>query len=110
MAIDVEIDGHIATVTMNRPEALNAFNAEQLDLLIDAFRSLADNTSVRAVVLTGAGDRAFAAGADIKADGRDDPGRRNRLRPQGSRRDGSRGTAAATGHRRGERLRLRWRL
>ena len=67
MAIDVEIDGHIATVAMNRPEALNAFNAEQLDLLIDAFRSLADNTSVRAVVLTGAGDRAFAAGADYKA-------------------------------------------
>ena len=67
MAIDVEIESHVATVTMNRPEALNAFNAEQLDLLIDTFRSLGENQNVRAVILTGAGDRAFAAGADIKA-------------------------------------------
>ena len=67
MAIDVDIADRIATVTMNRPEALNAFNTEQLDLLIAAFRSLAEDRSVRAVILTGAGDRAFAAGADIKA-------------------------------------------
>lgn len=67
MAIDIEIEGHVATVTMNRPEALNAFNGEQLDLLIDAFRSVGENGTVRAVILTGAGDRAFAAGADIKA-------------------------------------------
>jgi enoyl-CoA hydratase len=67
MAIDVTIEDRIATVTMNRPEALNAFNLEQLDLLIDAFRSLGENRTVRAVILTGAGDRAFAAGADIKA-------------------------------------------
>jgi enoyl-CoA hydratase len=67
MAIDVNIEDRIATVTMNRPEALNAFNAEQLDLLIDAFRTLGENRTVRAVILTGAGDRAFAAGADIKA-------------------------------------------
>jgi enoyl-CoA hydratase len=67
MAIDVEIADRIATVTMNRPEALNAFNTEQLDLLIAAFRALADDRSVRAVILTGAGERAFAAGADIKA-------------------------------------------
>ena len=67
MAIDVEIEGHVATVTMNRPEALNAFNARQLDLLIDALRSIGESRNVRAVILTGAGDRAFAAGADIKA-------------------------------------------
>ncbi len=67
MAIYVDITDRIATVTMNRPEALNAFNVEQLDLLIDAFRSLGENRTVRAVILTGAGDRAFAAGADIKA-------------------------------------------
>jgi enoyl-CoA hydratase len=66
MAGDVEIDEGIAVVTMNRPQALNAFNSEQLDLLGAAFRALSQDRSVRVVVLTGAGDRAFAAGADIK--------------------------------------------
>ena len=66
MAVDVEIDEGIAVVTMNRPEALNAFNSEQLDLLGAAFHALGHDRSVRVVILTGAGDRAFAAGADIK--------------------------------------------
>ena len=66
MAVDVEIDEGIAVVTMNRPQALNAFNSEQLDLLGAAFHALGQDRSVRVVILTGAGDRAFAAGADIK--------------------------------------------
>jgi enoyl-CoA hydratase len=66
MAVDVDIDGGIAVVTMNRPEALNAFNTDQLDLLGAAFHTLGQDRSVRVVILTGAGDRAFAAGADIK--------------------------------------------
>jgi enoyl-CoA hydratase len=66
MAVDVEIDEGIAVVTMNRPQALNAFNSEQLDHLGAAFHALSLNRSVRVVILTGAGDRAFAAGADIK--------------------------------------------
>jgi enoyl-CoA hydratase len=66
MAIDVEICDGVAVVTMNRPEALNAFNNEQLDLLGAAIHTLGNNRRVRAVILTGAGDRAFAAGADIK--------------------------------------------
>jgi enoyl-CoA hydratase len=66
MAVDVERQDNIAIVTMNRAEALNAFNAEQLNALIEAFRSLRTDRSVRCVVLTGAGERAFAAGADIK--------------------------------------------
>ena len=66
MAVDVEIDDGIAVVTMNRPQALNAFNSEQLDLLGAAFHALGQDRSVRVVILTGAGDRAFAAGADIK--------------------------------------------
>jgi enoyl-CoA hydratase len=66
MAIDVEIDEGIAVVTMNRPQALNAFNSEQLDLLGAAFHALGQDRTVRVVILTGAGDRAFAAGADIK--------------------------------------------
>ena len=66
MAVDVEFDEGIAIVTMNRPRALNAFNSEQLDLLGEAFHALGQDRSVRVVVLTGTGDRAFAAGADIK--------------------------------------------
>lgn len=66
MAVDVEINEGIAVVTMNRPQALNAFNSEQLDLLGAAFYALGQDRTVRAVILTGAGDRAFAAGADIK--------------------------------------------
>jgi enoyl-CoA hydratase len=66
MAVDVEIEDGVAVVTMNRPQALNAFNSEQLDLLGAAFNALGQDRSVRAVILTGAGDRAFAAGADIK--------------------------------------------
>jgi enoyl-CoA hydratase len=66
MAVDVEIDEGIAVITMNRPQALNAFNSEQLDRLLAAFHALGLDRSVRVVILTGAGDRAFAAGADIK--------------------------------------------
>jgi enoyl-CoA hydratase len=66
MAVDVEIDEDIAVITINRPQALNAFNSEQLDLLGAAFHTLGGDRNVRVVILTGAGDRAFAAGADIK--------------------------------------------
>jgi len=58
-------DGPVAMVTLNRPKALNALNAELLDELCDALESFDANDSVRAIVLTGS-DRAFAAGADIK--------------------------------------------
>ena len=67
MSIDVTRDGPVATVTLNRPEALNAFDQAALSDLLRAFRTLGADQTVRAIVLTGAGDRAFAAGADIKA-------------------------------------------
>jgi enoyl-CoA hydratase len=67
MAIDVEIRDHVALVTMNRPEALNALSPEQLDQLRQALHDVGLNGDVRAVILTGAGERAFAAGADIRA-------------------------------------------
>ena len=60
-------DGAIATVTVNRPDARNALNAETLDGLRAAFDALARDAGVRCAILTGAGDRAFVAGADIKA-------------------------------------------
>jgi len=67
MPIEMHVDGRIATVVINRPEALNAFDADHLRDLTEVFRDLRTNREVRAVVLTGAGDRAFAAGADIRA-------------------------------------------
>ncbi|HEY7035849.1 MAG TPA: enoyl-CoA hydratase-related protein [Thermomicrobiales bacterium] len=66
MAVDVDRQDGIAVVTMNRPDALNAFNSDQLTAMIAAFRGLRADHTVRCVVLTGAGERAFAAGADIK--------------------------------------------
>jgi enoyl-CoA hydratase len=66
MSIDIERTDAIAVVTMNRPEALNAFNTAQLEELLAAMRKLGADDSLRAIVITGAGERAFAAGADIK--------------------------------------------
>jgi enoyl-CoA hydratase len=66
MAVDVTSANGIATVVLNRPEALNAFNTDQINLLLDALRKIRDDRSVRCVIITGAGDRSFAAGADIK--------------------------------------------
>ena len=56
----------VALVSIDRPEALNALNVETLTGLRDRLRELAEDDSARVVVLTGAGDRAFVAGADIK--------------------------------------------
>ena len=66
MAVDVDIAGGVAVVRINRPQALNAFNTEQLDRLGAAIHTIGHDRTVRVVILTGAGDRAFAAGADIK--------------------------------------------
>ena len=57
--------GAVRTITVNRPDKLNALNAETLDALHVAFRAAAEDTSVRCVVLTGSGPKAFVAGADI---------------------------------------------
>jgi enoyl-CoA hydratase len=59
--------GPVATVTVNRPAALNALDAPTLNALLAAFTALAAEPGVRCVILTGAGDKAFVAGADIKA-------------------------------------------
>ncbi|MBP1765602.1 MAG: Crotonyl-CoA hydratase [Firmicutes bacterium] len=55
----------IAVVTINRPKALNALNSDVLDDLSAAFDELAVQDSVKVVILTGGGDKAFVAGADI---------------------------------------------
>jgi enoyl-CoA hydratase len=56
----------VALVTLDRPEVLNALDYRTLGELVDALEALDADESVRCVVITGAGDRAFAAGADIK--------------------------------------------
>jgi enoyl-CoA hydratase len=61
----VERDGAIATLTLNRPSVLNALNILMIRELKEAIAELDADRSVRAIVLTGAGDRSFAAGADI---------------------------------------------
>jgi len=61
----VEIEDHIALIKLNRPDALNALNAQLLEELGKAIRSADANDKVRCIVLTGS-DKAFAAGADIK--------------------------------------------
>lgn len=62
----VDLDGPVATITINRPKTLNALNAQVMDALHDAVVDLREQAAVRSVIITGAGDRAFVAGADIK--------------------------------------------
>ena len=60
-----EVDEGIATVTLNRPDQRNALNGALLAALVDAIMDARDDEAVRAVVLTGAGDKVFCAGADL---------------------------------------------
>lgn len=55
----------ISTVTVNRPDKLNALNSKMLGELEECFRAIASDAEVRVVVLTGAGEKAFVAGADV---------------------------------------------
>ena len=64
--IRVESDGAVAVVVIDREEALNALDVTTLTELRDRLRGVAGDPGVRAVVLTGAGEESFAAGADIK--------------------------------------------
>ncbi len=59
-----EADGAVATITINRPKALNALNSQVLDELDQTLDAI-DLDTVRCVILTGAGDKSFVAGADI---------------------------------------------
>jgi 2-(1,2-epoxy-1,2-dihydrophenyl)acetyl-CoA isomerase len=61
-----EARGPVATITLNRPDALNGFTTEMRTELIEATKTAREDDSIRAVVLTGAG-RCFSAGADLKA-------------------------------------------
>jgi methylglutaconyl-CoA hydratase len=66
----VTIDDGVAVVTLNRPHAMNALSIQLRDEIIQAARDLDGNDQVSVVVFTGAGDKAFCAGADLKERGR----------------------------------------
>ncbi|GAB3749608.1 enoyl-CoA hydratase/isomerase family protein [Lysobacter olei] len=63
--LQIADQGAVRRITVNRPDKLNALNAATLDALHEAFRAAAADDAVRVVVLTGAGPKAFVAGADI---------------------------------------------
>jgi enoyl-CoA hydratase len=69
-----EKKGAIAYVTFNRPKVLNALNQATIVELNEVFKDARDDSEVRGVILTGAGDKAFAAGADIREMVGDTPG------------------------------------
>lgn len=64
--IHYEQKGHLAFVTLNRPDAMNAFNYDMLAELGQVAEAVRINPDIRAVVFTGAGDKAFSVGADLK--------------------------------------------
>jgi enoyl-CoA hydratase len=63
--LKLEIDGSVATLTLNRPAVLNALNHDLLTMLEEALDAFTGDPELRAVIVTGSGERAFAAGADI---------------------------------------------
>jgi len=68
MSIDLVVDEEgIAIITINRPERRNAFDAEHYRLISEAWQNVRDDPKIRVAVITGAGDKAFSAGADLKS-------------------------------------------
>jgi enoyl-CoA hydratase len=79
-AVLYEVDGHVCTITINRPDRRNAVDGPTALLLREAFQRFEADEALRVAVLTGAGGN-FCAGADLKAVG--DPALRNELEPDG---------------------------
>ncbi len=61
----ITTENRIATITINRPEKLNALNKATIQDLHDAFKALGNDSEIRVIILTGSGEKAFVAGADI---------------------------------------------
>ena len=66
MSIDLTVQDNIALITINRPERLNAMDAEHYAGLSRAWVQVRDDPAIRVAIITGAGDRSFTAGADLK--------------------------------------------
>ena len=67
MAIDFSTTDGVAVITINRPERRNALDAAHYDALSKAWQRVRDEDAIRVAVITGAGDKSFCAGADIKS-------------------------------------------
>ena len=65
-----DVSDHVATITLHRPEKMNAFTGTMMNEMLDAFDRTDADDEVRAVIVTGSGDRAFCAGADLSAGGK----------------------------------------
>ena len=65
MSLATSLQDGVLTITLNRPERLNALDAELRTALCDLLATAVDEGRARAIVLTGAGDRAFCAGQDL---------------------------------------------
>ena len=67
MSIDIKVEGGIALITINRPERLNAMDAEHYEGLSQAWQQVRDDPAIRVAVVTGAGEKSFTTGADLKS-------------------------------------------
>lgn len=67
MSVDVEVSGGVCIITLNRPERLNAMDADAYRALSEAWVRVRDDGDIRAAVITGAGEKAFTTGADLKS-------------------------------------------
>jgi enoyl-CoA hydratase/carnithine racemase len=67
MSIDFDLTDGIATITINRPERMNAMDAEHYKGLSQAWTRVRDESAIRVAIITGAGEKSFSAGADIKS-------------------------------------------
>lgn len=67
MAIDVTVEQGVCTIVINRPERLNAMDAEHYTALSQAWSRVRDDADIRVAIVTGAGEKSFSTGADIKS-------------------------------------------
>lgn len=67
MGVDFDVSDGVALITLNRPERMNAMDADAYRALSEAWVRVRDDSAIRAAVVTGAGDRAFSTGADLKS-------------------------------------------
>jgi E-phenylitaconyl-CoA hydratase len=67
MSIDFDLSNQIATITINRPERMNAMDTEHYDALSAAWIRVRDDPDIRVAIVTGAGEKSFSAGADLKS-------------------------------------------
>ena len=67
MSIDLTIENHVASITINRPDRMNAMDADHYAGLSAAWERVRDDADIRVAVITGAGEKSFSAGADLKS-------------------------------------------